>query len=142
MNSIGANITCDKDPGLAINTLLSKFNTKANLTSGDSLSFDNICQISEIKNQFSFGTLWKSGMISMVSLGLAQLKANNIQHELTTGTKQKVLYLLSSILNALSYSALLILFSINIFHIYSLILDKMHYVYKLLFMENMLFLAR
>ena len=101
---------------------LFEFISERNLTEEIVLSYDDICGI---KNDMNFGFLWKSGMISLFSLSLAQLKLNNIQHELSIDVKQKLLYFMASVSNTVSYTSLLVLWATNFFDFIPIIKDHL-----------------
>ena len=106
------------------NNSWSKFYTEPNMTQGNFFfSPDNICGI---KDQFTFGILWKSGIISLLSLSLAQRRANDVQHELSIDTVQKIFYFMASVCNTLSHATLLVLFGTNMFDFLSIIRDTLY----------------
>ena len=92
-------------------------NTFMSCTSEDSTFADieKTRHIDFIAARTDFAILWKSGLLSFLSLSYAQAKLNDIQHELSLDLKQRILYYLASICNTISYGSLLVLFATNVF---------------------------
>ena len=88
------------------------------------LSSDDICGIRE---GVSFEFIWKSGVISLLSISLAQLKLNFLQHELSLDVTQKILYFLACISNTATYATLMVLFGTNLFDYIPLSRDTLPY---------------
>ena len=76
------------------------------------LTADEVCGI---KKDISFEYIWKSGAISLLSISLAQLKLNYIQHEVSLSFEQKIFYYIACICNTASYASLMVLFATNLF---------------------------
>ena len=62
-----------------------------------------------IKEISTFQILWKSGVISLVSISFCQLKMNSVQHEYSTSLLQKILYLIASVGNTIYFSSLVVM---------------------------------
>ena len=77
----------------------------------------------DVRDNLRFGFLWRSGFISLLSLSYAQIKLNDVQHELSLDAKQRFMYSLASISNTISYAALLVLLATNVFDTVPLIRD-------------------
>ena len=72
-------------------------------------------EINKIEELINFDVLWKSGLISFLSLSYAQVKLNDVQHELSLDLKQWFLYILASMCNTASYGCLLVMLATNVF---------------------------
>ena len=86
-------------------------------------TFKNNPLFADIREYLSFRFLWRSGFISFLSLSYAQVKLNDVQHELSLDAKQRFMYYLASISNTISYTSLLVLFATNVFDTVPLIRD-------------------
>ena len=64
---------------------------------------DIICTLNDTVEFRSKAILWFSGLGSILSLTLSQLKAHNIQHEFCTNWKMKAAYICAAFANTVSY---------------------------------------
>jgi hypothetical protein len=92
----------------------SKSFISSNWTNQTILSSDDICGI---RKGVSFDTLWKSVMMCILSLSMAQYQANAIQHEYSMNVKQKIFYFIGCVCNTVSYSTLLLMVFSRLFEV-------------------------
>ena len=84
-------------------------------------------------NPLSYESLRNSTLASLVSLTASQMKTNNLSHEFSIGYKQKILYMLASLLNTFAGASVLICYTTYSFDLIVLINYKHGPVISMLF---------